>query len=160
MLVAKMDWKDLRMCELGNQHLREDPVFGSHTIAKNFFQSLGVFHVSIDINGRDGALPINLCKLVKDELAESFDVVTNFGTSEHVEDQAICFQNIYRLCRDGGLSIHMVPATDNWKGHGLTSYDFDSFKSLAAGNKIMDLRLFNALGPGYDLIAATIRKSK
>ena len=63
-----------------------------------------------------------------------FDLITNFGTSEHVSDQYMCFKNIHRLTRLNGLMYHIVPRIGNWTGHCPYYYDVDFFESLAKAN--------------------------
>ena len=106
-----------RMCELGNQHIRptgmdwaEKRGLPKTKISKILFEAAGFTHVSIDFNGQDGALPLDLREQIKDEdLLGSFDVVTNSGTSEHVGNQQACFDNIRQLCKPGGIMIHVNP---------------------------------------------------
>jgi len=87
----------LRMCELGNQTLRNDVIEDSTPkTGKDYFIKKGFDHISLDIDGLDGALPIDLTKpIMKDSrykvLINSFDILTNSGTSEHVLNQFECF---------------------------------------------------------------------
>jgi len=121
-----MEYEGLRMCELGNQYMR----FGRYKTAKQYFESLGVDHTSIDMNGRDGALKYDLSKPISD-FEEYFDIVTNFGTSEHVENQERCFDNIDRMCRVGGAMIHAVPLKGAYKHHSKVHYTKGSLLKLA-----------------------------
>jgi len=156
----------IRMCELGNQELRKNtqrflasqklPRF---TTGKEYFTHLGVDHVSIDLNGQDGALPFDLCKPIQDpNLVETFDVVTNMGTSEHVEDQFQCFYNIHRLGKAGALFIHLIPEVGSYPGHGLHKYNHQFFKALSEECKygILYLQTVN-IGQG-GLVGAVLQK--
>ena len=69
-----------RVIELGNQTILFDKHYGK--AAKVVLEEC-YDHVSIDINGRDGALPYDLNQRI--ELPPA-DVVTDFGTGEHVDD--------------------------------------------------------------------------
>ncbi|MBC7332798.1 MAG: hypothetical protein H5T91_10320 [Synergistetes bacterium] len=80
-----LEYEGLKWCELGNQRTDEGKV------AKNIYLSRGVQHISIDINGRDGALPIDLDKPVPFIFLNQFDVITNYGTIEHVNNQYSVF---------------------------------------------------------------------
>ncbi len=120
----------LEMCELGNQHISVDGI--NFEIAKQYFESLGIRHISIDLNGEDGALVLDLSKPIQnEELLGRFDVVTNFGTSEHVENQYHCFQNMHDFTKKGGLCIHAIPKIGHWKDHCEYYYDPSFFKKLA-----------------------------
>jgi hypothetical protein len=71
----------LRMVELGNQFMKGIKI-ETGKIAKDYFISKGFDHTSIDINGKDGAIPISLNKeIINNSLIKSFDILTNFGTT-------------------------------------------------------------------------------
>ena len=129
MREAKIDLAGCRMLELGNQILRQ---LGAHSgPAKSYFTGLGVYHTSVDINGQDGALCLDLQEPLN---IGEFDVVTNFGTSEHVPAQFPTFKNMHEACRVEGLMIHVVPSIANLeirRPHGLWLYKPEFFLSLA-----------------------------
>jgi hypothetical protein len=115
------------MIELGNKR-------NGDAIYKHWFESLGFRHVSVDWNGRDGALDRDLRKPLWPELGQ-FDMLTNIGTSEHVEEQTGCWQNIHNLVRTGGVYVGLTPYPDgkNWWWHGEwypTEGFFESFAAL------------------------------
>lgn len=119
----------LRMVELGNQHFYwTDEI--TYKVAKDYFESLGVMHASIDINGEDGALPLDLSKEILFQ-REWFDVLTNFGTSEHVSNQYECWRNTHNLVRVGGLFIHVLPKIGYFKDHSEYHYNYIFFQALA-----------------------------
>ena len=122
----------LKMAELGNQSLRED-VLGTPLVAKKLFKAMGIEHTSIDINGKDGALPIDLSVPISDpQLLENFDLVTNFGTVEHVSPQYKAWLNVHRLAKVGGLFLHILPEIGSWPGYCPYRYGEDFFPALAA----------------------------
>jgi len=128
------DYKHIKMLELGNQHLHKD-IEPKYETSKQYFEAIGVSHVSIDINGKDGAIPINLNELIEDNnFVNQFDIVTNFGTTEHVKNQYMCWKNVHRLCKDGGLFVSVVPKNRYWPGHGYYGYKKSFFTSLSAMN--------------------------
>jgi len=97
---------------------------------KKWFTMKGVEHVSVDLNGQGGALkkdlqkPLNLGK---------FDIVTNFGTTEHVELQEPCWRNIHESLRVGGTLISTIPypETKGWEKHGKWYPDLTWFVEFA-----------------------------
>jgi hypothetical protein len=132
--AIKKAYSGLRMCELGNQNTKDHPTFKR---SKDLFNSLGVEHISFDLNERDGALPINLSEPVPEKWVGYFDMVTNYGTSEHVSNQYMVFKNCHDLVRVGGVMIHVSPQKGYWKRHSKVSYT-DAFYgnlSSAAGYK-------------------------
>lgn len=132
----------LKMAEFGNQKLKFDPNSGARRLqqAKPYFEFLGIRHVSFDLNNRSGALPWDLGKpLDPQALREAsgigmgeFDIVTNFGTSEHVvEGQEQCFTTAHELLRYGGLAVHAVPRVGTCSGHGAWKYTADWYREHA-----------------------------
>jgi len=140
------------MIELGNK--RTDFLWKTH------FENMGISHTSIDWNGKDGALPLNLNELIALDPA---DVVTNFGTSEHVLNQEMCFENIHNLSKK--WIVHQVPLVGNWKTHGLAQdgrecvkYTEDFFKEQARKRRYKIEDMFISGKEGRKLINVRFRK--
>lgn len=135
-LIDRKTWEGVSMLEYGNQIVRgEDP----RLTAKQYFTGMGVRHVSIDINAMDGALGRDLSRPLAN-VGEPFDVVTNFGTTEHVIDnQYWPFKNIHNMVRPGGVMISIVPTWGFKPTHGEYRYDPSFFGRLSEKN-------------GYDII--------
>ena len=115
------------MLELGNKR-------NGDAIYKSYFESLGYRHVSVDWNGLDGALKRDLRLPLWEELGQ-FDMLTNIGTTEHVDGQAGVWENIHRMVKVGGIYCGLTPYPDgkNWWWHGdwyPTEAFFESFASL------------------------------
>jgi hypothetical protein len=151
----------LKMAELGNQSLRKD-VLGIQIPAKTFFTAMGIEHTSLDINGKDGALPVDLgLPITKPELVERFDVVTNFGTIQEIARQHIAWQNVHRLARVGGLFLHLVPQAGSWAGKFRLGYGADFFPALAKCCAYDLLKLERCESdPESKLFGAVLRKTK
>lgn len=128
-LMFPIDW--LTMYELGNKKT-------AGVTFKEVFTGIGIDHFSIDINGRDGAVPLDL----RSEIAlPPRDVVTNIGTSEHVHpNQEMCFRNIHNLSRD--RMIHWVPYAESMPFHGVYGYELGFFEKLAALNSYKIEKLY------------------
>jgi len=112
-VLSSLGWayRGLKWCELGNQRNYENRV------AKEIYENYGVQHVSIDLNGKDGALPIDLGQPVPFIFINQFDVITNYGTIEHVNDQFQAFKNMHEMCKEGGIMINVFPLMGNWPKH-------------------------------------------
>ncbi|KKM81428.1 hypothetical protein LCGC14_1329870 [marine sediment metagenome] len=117
------DLSNIAMCELGNQRIRHPERMSITALTgKEYFQTLGMKHSSIDQNGRDGSLQYDLNEpIVDSSLINQFDIITNFGTSEHVTNQYQCFRNIHNLCKKEGLFVHCVPMKGSWQNDGVHS---------------------------------------
>lgn len=138
--------RGLHMVEFGNQRLKFDPESGARRLqsAKPFMEFLGFRHTSLDLNGQDGALPYDLGKVVDldrffaDSGAGRADIVTNFGTLEHVDSGPDCqrnaFFNAHNLCAPDGLMVHAVPAAGTCRRHGAWKYTREWFAELAMRN--------------------------
>jgi len=147
-----------RMVELGNQVLK-----GIGGTAKDYFESIGVDHVSIDTNGKNGALPLDLQQEIKDKsLINTFDVLTNFGTTEHVKSQYICWLNIHNLVKQNGIFIHLVPRTGHWRSHGDHKYSLEVFEKLvnSCGYEILENFVRKSPSHGKDFICCSMIKRR
>ncbi len=125
--VMGITYSDIRMCELGDQFInRWHPL----TTGKQYYIDKGIKeHISIDWNGKNGALNRDLSRPVN-EWKGYFDMVTNHGTSEHVESQYDVFRNIHNFCRKGGAIIGHIPAIGYMTGHCKFYYSVDFFNEL------------------------------
>lgn len=116
------------MLELGNKRK-------GNMVYKDVFERLGFRHVSVDMNGKDGALRLDLRKPL--ELG-TFDMVTNIGTSEHVSErnfdgQIACWRNIVKAMHLGSVlvSITPLPGSPKWARHGRWYPTLEFFDELA-----------------------------
>jgi hypothetical protein len=135
------EFKDLNICELGNLYIAKDlyPFLKSkgiplYHLAKDLFIHLGFNDTSIDLNGKDGALSINLGMSIKNNLKQKFDIVINGGTTEHVDNQYFCWKNIHDLCKKGALIISVTPLDGNMFNHSFWRYSLGFFNCLAFVN--------------------------
>lgn len=83
---------------------------------KRWFESQGVEHTSVDLNGEGGALALDLQEPLN---LGQFDIVTNFGTTEHVENQEPVWRNIHEALKPGGILISTTPFPGDWPDHGM-----------------------------------------
>jgi hypothetical protein len=155
--------------ELGNQTFTNECIsywnedlkgYVNTTPVKNFCEKNGFFHVSIDITGFDNSLPYDLNSPTI-PIDSKFDIVTNFGTTEHIEpNQYEPFLHIHNLCNMGGLMIHEVPVVGHWNGHCKFYYDENFFQYLSKINnyEIIEMDRINYPGPG-DLLFVVMRKN-
>ena len=97
------------MCELGVKR-------NNRGTYKQFFEDCGFRHVCIDLNGA-GDLTLDLTKPIDVQaIGGPFDVVTNYGTTEHVDEQEPCWRNVHALTKVGGHLVSTTPL--DWPGHG------------------------------------------
>jgi len=137
--------KDCSMMEFGSIGIDVKGV--KEKIAKKYFKSLGMKHVSIDLDGRWGSLKLDLGKPIL-KFKHEFDIVTDFGTCEHVYNQYECFKNMHNFCKPGGVMIHVVPMPNNWVGHCEFHYTDKFFIELSrfCKYKVLELSVINMPG--------------
>jgi hypothetical protein len=154
--------------ELGNQTFVNDCIsdysdelagYTNSTPVKKYVESKHKKHVSIDITGLDGSMQLDLNLETIPDIGE-FDLVTNFGTTEHIEpNQFEPFLHIHNLCKIGGIMIHEVPVFGHWPGHCKYYYDEEFFQYLAKTNKYEILEMQRVTyGSVGDLIFVAMRK--
>ena len=104
--------------ELGAQNLYNQPKLPA-PYAHEFYEPKGIKYNCIDMCKENGALDIDLSKPVKVEATH--DLVTDFGTSEHVskagkhaiEAYYNCWKAKHDLLNEGGTMINENPKTGN-----------------------------------------------
>ena len=101
--------------------------------AKALYSSLGITeYSSFDINGEIGAIPIDLNLELKDNsLFNKFDIVTDFGTCEHIFNVSECYKTIHKITKVNGLIIINQSV---FKGNGYFQFDRSFMEGIAAAN--------------------------
>lgn len=138
------------VCELGNQTIKNGKarraIYKELGIAnpdpqtvKEWYNSIGFTnYIAIDVNEEKDAVAMDLnLDLKKDyNFTDTFDLVTNNGTGEHVFNQYTVFKNTHDLCKVGGYMIHCLPFY-RWVDHGFYNYNPNLFIALASANNYM-----------------------
>jgi hypothetical protein len=103
-------------------------------LSRPFWEWLGYQYSSVDIDGSPDSVPLDLNF---DEAPQTIwgrsDLVTNFGTTEHVANQMNAFRVIHQLAAPGALMTHHLPAQGMFN-HGLVNYNPKFFWMLARSN--------------------------
>jgi hypothetical protein len=102
--------------------------------ARDFWQWLGFKYACIDIDGSPDSIPLdlNFDDAPSDNIGK-YNLVTNFGTTEHVANQLNAFKIIHELTAIDGLMVHFLPAQGMFN-HGLVNYNLKFFWMLARSN--------------------------
>jgi len=104
-------------------------------LARGFWEWLGFRYAAIDIDGSPLSVPLDLnYDAVPKSARGVYDLVTNFGTTEHVANQLNAFKIIHDLANVGGIMIHHLP-TQGMSNHGLVNYNMKFFWMLARSNQ-------------------------
>jgi hypothetical protein len=145
--------------ELGSQNIY-DGQYPHGTYASMFYMALGFTkYSSIDLNGENFSLKLDLS--IDQKFKPEWDMVTDFGTSEHVgvahgkwdwRPIYYCWKNKHNLLKVGGIMINENPKTGNWPGHGFNYYTKDFYEQLCkvADYKILEIGEFPAEGNTTD----------
>jgi len=142
--------KGFSVCELGNQGMCGE---GKNQPAEPWYRSLGCGrYVSIDGNGRgtltaDLNLPIAL---------EEFDLVTDFGTGEHIFDQAQVWRTLHNLTKPGGFIAFDRPA-QGYQKHCYYLTNECLYQDIARANSYEIVWLERAVTPRGELIRGVYR---
>jgi hypothetical protein len=146
-----------RVCDLGSQEMSQG-IGGS---AKEWMEHQGFEYVSIDFDGKFGALKLDLNEATLFDVVDlgidpRFDIVTNHGTTEHIFNQAAVFKLMHDLTKTGGVMIHAVPTPKFGPSHGFYFYDETIFDDLAHANNYEILQKYRQPDP-YEIILVAFR---
>jgi hypothetical protein len=128
--------------------------------ADEFYKSLGFEEYScIDLSKENNAIEIDLSKALETPIGH-YDLVTDFGTSEHVGSNGAfdikayynCWKIKHDLCKNGGLIISENPEPGSWPSHGFNYISQYFYVGLAdkLDYTIIELSRYPAMGNQVD----------
>lgn len=85
---------------------------------------------------------------------ETFDLVTNSGTGEHIFNQANVFESVHNACKPGGVMLHILPWI-NWRNHGFYNFNPILFYDLAYENgyEVLEMSRADRNGKGLETVS-------
>ena len=119
----------------------------------DYFMSLGFKeYKSIDINGAYDSFQFDLNKNILEtyKFNQTYDLVINNGTGEHVFNQHALFLNFHNLTKVNGIMLNILPFID-WINHGFYNFNPIFFADLAASNKYEIIKISLANRNGAEL---------
>ena len=141
------------VCELGNQQVSGVTPYP----AKQLYGWMGCGrYVSIDANGQ-GSLLWDLNLPVTELELGTFDLVTDFGTGEHIFDQAQVWRTLHELTRPGGYIAFDRPLQSYGK-HGFYLTTRCLYEDIALANGYTVVRLEQAETPRGWLIRGVFQR--
>lgn len=152
MVMGLMLQKGFSVCELGDQWVTYliPPI-----LAEQFYKSLGCGkYVSIDANGR-GTLTADLNRPIPG--LGQFDLVTDFGTGEHVFNQAQVWRTVHDLTKRKGYVAFDRPM-QGYEGHCFYNTHECLFRDLAAANEYEIVKLERGTTKRGELMRGVFRK--
>jgi hypothetical protein len=123
--------------------------------AADYYRLLGFSdYTAIDVNERYGSLVMDLNKDLREayDYRETFSLVTNNGTGEHVFNQDTIYRNAHQLTKPGGVMIHVQPFID-YVNHGFYSIHPNLYHALAVANGYSIIALGVSNRDGHGLVA-------
>lgn len=122
---------------------------------------------SLDFNGRPGVLNLNLNNDI-DEYHNTYDLIIDGGTCEHVDNQIMYFYNINNFLKHKGyyysncIDYEKSNEFKEWIGHCFYYYSFDFFKSLEKilGWDIVNFKFSSEVNSTNSLIFTLLQKNK
>ena len=116
----------VKMLELGCQELFLGQTPRPYAAA--MFRKRGMSVRSVDISGCGGAETAN----IEESLGDcAYDLVTDFGTLEHVDDIYLGIKSAHEACRMGGMIIHRNPLVGHWEPHGSHWFTMEFWAALS-----------------------------
>lgn len=103
---------------------RNHGVPASDMFCEGLLERLGAFSVeSFDVSDFEGAT--HIADFSEPYVGEKqYDTVLDFGSLEHIYNQAVAFENVRRMVKSGGAVCHILPV-NNLNGHGFWQYSSD-----------------------------------
>jgi hypothetical protein len=123
--------------------------------AADYYRLLGFSnYTAIDVNDNYGSLIMDLNKDLREAYGykDTFSLVTNNGTGEHVFNQHTIYRNAHQLTKAGGIMIHSQPFID-YINHGFYSIHPNLYHALAVANGYDILAMGVSTRDGYGIIA-------
>lgn len=134
-ILAPLVKAGMDVIELGNKKNKRG-------VYRDWYEGRGANYRSLDINGEDGAEAVDFRK---EFFAGNADLVTNIGFTEHVgpewECQPVCWSNVVRLVRPGGVLVNITPQPGHWEFHGMWQPTPEFYAEFAAANNMKVERL-------------------
>jgi len=115
--------------------------------SKHLYKTLGFDkYQSIDINSEHGAIKHDLNIPFEDKSKfNKFDLVTDFGSCEHVFNVAECYKTIHKLTKPGG---YIIINQEVVKGNGYFAFDKGILHGMAAANNYKIICTYYVITPG------------
>ncbi len=95
-----------------NSFKKYKDMVGHKVHSADIYRDAGWNFSSLDLNGANNSLKIDLNIWPNNDLlslANNYDLILNFGTTEHVSNQLNAFAILHYLCRTNGVILHHIP---------------------------------------------------
>ena len=140
---------------VGLKRLASIPVEERQDRVQEYYKLLGFTNYqAIDVNELYGSLVMDLNQRLDAAYAyrDTYSLITNNGTGEHVFSQESVFYNVHSLTRPGGLMLHSMPFVE-YVNHGFYSFHPNLYYALARANHYRLLAMGVGTRTGYGIVA-------
>lgn len=104
-------------------------------LTSGLLKACGFRYSAIDIFDAEGTILFDLNREEPSpEMRNRYDLVTNFGTTEHIINQYLAFKTVHEMTKPGGLIYHELPL-GGFHMHGYFSYNPLLFMQVAEANQ-------------------------
>jgi hypothetical protein len=164
-LIRELNIKSV--CDLGAQNLYTDEIIRTnpdkYPYASEWYIARGIEYLSIDLNGENESKKWDLDKPIRTKL--TFDMVNDFGTSEHCHNYFQVLKNIHKLCKVGGIIVHENPEIGSWPGHGNNYVTEEFYHQFCAVTEysLLQIERWPAMGnnkDGWNIIAVMQKRKE
>ena len=121
----------------GAKELSSDEIsaLAKQGFSARLFRSCGFKYKALDIFDGDSVMLFDLnIQNAPEDMIGQFDLVTNFGTTEHLINQLLAMRTIHDFAKPGGVIYHDLPL-GGYHTHGYFSYNPMFFQHLAQANE-------------------------
>lgn len=113
---------------------RELEALANGGFTSTLLKACGYEYSALDIFDAEGTILFDLNRQEPPaEMRNRYDLVTNFGTTEHIINQYLAFKTVHEMTKPGGIMYHELPLA-GFHMHGYFSYNPLLFLQLAEAN--------------------------
>jgi hypothetical protein len=133
--IAKMAAKNPAIKSAQQYSMQELAALANGGFMSTLMTACGLTYSAIDIFEGEGTIIFDLNRQEPPpEMLNRYDLVTNFGTTEHVVNQYLSMKTVHEITAPGGLIYHQLPLGGYYM-HGYFAYTPLLFKELAEANQ-------------------------
>jgi hypothetical protein len=153
MMLRHLKIAGASVCELGDQFCGSA---NGRIVARDWYKAQGCRdYYSLDANGLNGAVPCDLNKPVT--IVGGFDIVTDFGTGEHIWNQDQVWRTLHDLCKLNGHIVFDRP-TQGYGGHCFYLIDRSVIAAFCHFNKYVPVWIGRAKTTRGELLRGILLK--
>lgn len=149
---------------IGEQQMSDISGVSHNSLFKSWLIGKGWNAESIDMGDHplySSSLKHDLALPLPIDLHRKWDILFDFGTGEHIRDQAQYWKNCHDLVKAGGVRVHILPPIGTWPLHCKFRYDEVFFDKICENYKYQKIhdQMINESNQQYTLHACIFLNS-